>query len=290
MIEIASYRAQSEAQAAAFTLQASGIEVRVDRRANGQAIFALLVAADAVDQARTILAEETRRSQQPQREPAPTAVPLYWVVGLLVVNICIWILTERFGGSTARATLLAFGAAQTAAFSAGQYWRMLTAVFLHNGLGHLLGNSVGLLLFGALAQNACGPGVFYAAYLSSGIFGNLVSNSFGSPSAVRVGASGAIFGALGIIAGKRIRQLRSGEQSRFSVWHVFAMLIAYYGFVVGASRQTDHAAHLGGLCAGLVWGIALPSTRPRARWQLIAGSSAALAFLGAFAIAIVDAI
>jgi membrane associated rhomboid family serine protease len=77
--------------------------------------------------------------------------------------------------------------------------------------------------------------------------------------AVKAGASGAILGLLGVLAGTRIRQLwETALPSRFRAWHIVAMVVAFYGFAVGAG-PSDHLAHLGGLACGCTLALALPT-------------------------------
>lgn len=204
-----------------------------------------------------------------------------WVVGLAAANALIWWAMEAAGGSTARATLLRFGAVTSELLRAGEWWRAVSAVFLHIGARHLVGNSLILLVLGLITQRAWGAGRMMFVYVLSGMLGNWASFVFGSGEALKAGASGAILGLLGGLAGARIRQLRRTPRgsSRFKIWHVFAMLVAFYGFVVGVRPSSDHAAHLGGIASGMIvallWADPGALAERRERWlQLLLGGAA----------------
>ncbi len=146
---------------------------------------------------------------------------------------------------------------------AGQWWRLLTSVFLHIGIIHIALNMWCLWKLGELAESLYGHVTFAAVYLICGLAGSLASVAY-HPGTVSAGASGAIFG----IAGALISSLKLGEFSMPAVV-VKSMLksvvmFAGYNLIFGAmSGVTDNAAHIGGLVAGLILGalIALADRR-----------------------------
>lgn len=225
------------------------------------------------------------------RKPTPTPVQLgakagaYWVIGLILANVLVFWAMEALGGSESHAVLLRFGAIKSALLIAGEWWRAITAVFLHIGARHLLGNMALLAVLGFLCLRMWGPGRLWAIYIFAGLFGNLAGFLFGSAVALKAGASGAILGLLGGLAGERLRS--RGVAHRFKAWHVLGMLVAFYGMVVGIRPQTDHVAHVGGIVGGALLALALPAAgrlAPKAerRLQLALGlSAAAIVALGA---------
>ncbi len=139
----------------------------------------------------------------------------------------------------------------------GQYWRLLTSVFLHAGLSHLGSNLLVQILMGNAVERNLGHIRYLALYLLSGIGGNVISVLYDRAQGVNiysVGASGAVFGVMGtlfvlIIRGRK--KLRSG--SSLLTRAAFAVFYAVYsGF---RNPYTDNAAHLGGLAFGAVLGI-----------------------------------
>ena len=142
----------------------------------------------------------------------------------------------------------------------GQYWRLLTSVFLHAGLSHLGSNLLVQILMGNAVERNLGHIRYLALYLLSGIGGNVISVLYDRAQGVNiysVGASGAVFGVMGtlfvlIIRGRK--KLRSGSslltRAAFAVFYA----VVYSGF---RNPYTDNAAHLGGLAFGVVLGVLL---------------------------------
>ncbi|MGH9524927.1 MAG: rhomboid family intramembrane serine protease [Terriglobales bacterium] len=153
--------------------------------------------------------------------------------------------------------ILRFGASFGPLTLGSQWWRMLSAIFVHIGLVHLLINEWCLWDLGFMAEQLYGPRTFLAVYLLSGLTGTLVSVAY-NPHIVSAGASGAIFG----IAGALITTLHFGhipaprKALRASVISliVFAVFNLAYGFQKGG---IDNGAHVGGLFAGLILGAVL---------------------------------
>ena len=267
LVELTRLRSRQAADGLRFTLGAAGIAARVDPVivVNGErrAEWAVMVPEDQLEPARLILEEEgPERLAEPGAAPAPGPRPaLHWVVGLVVINLLVWLAMEGSGGSESRATLLRFGASLAEELRQGQWWRSITAVFIHIGPKHLLANMATLIIFGPPVLRRWGVGRFYLMYLAAGMAGNWVSFALSPSAAVKAGASGAILGLLGVLAGTRIRQIRAPQPtdppSRFKTWHIVAMVIAFYGFVVGVG-PADHLAHLGGLLAGILFGLFMP--------------------------------
>jgi rhomboid protease GluP len=280
-------------------LWGAGITARVGREPgrragqNGQArtapVWQIEVDAARAEEAAALIEASTLPSPAaPPPEPIPDALPgegagLYWVVGLLMINLLVWWIMEGSGGSEERDVLLRFGAITTPAIKDGQWWRTVTAMFVHIGARHLLGNSALLLVLGVLTLRSWGPGRLLFVYVLSGVLGNWMGFLLGSATALKAGASGAILGLLGGLAGQRWRELQHGlsEGSRFKRWHVIAMLVAFYGFVVGVRPSADHVAHLGALIAGGAIGLVWPqpgtlSARRESRLQWALGASSAI--------------
>lgn len=167
---------------------------------------------------------------------------------------------EQHGGSQDRPTLLRFGAITSSRLSDGEWWRLVTALFIHIGVRHLIANMAVLIALGVLTLPAWGLGRFCFVYVLSGMLGNLAGFAFGSSVAVKAGASGAILGLLGALAGTRLQQLsQPNVYSRFKRWHIIAMVLALYSFVGGVQHPTtDHIAHFGGLLGGILTALFLP--------------------------------
>ena len=195
--------------------------------------------------------------------PSPTparrlALPLAraWITYiLLAANILIWLAMTAVGGSTDVDVLIRFGAKVNDLIADGQVWRLLTSMFLHIGLMHLLFNSYALFVFGSEVERLYGGPRFVAIYLLAGLWGALASFAFGS--ALSAGASGAIFGLLGTM----VAYLRRHRET-FGAWGRQRLLnlvgVAAFNLVLGFSvAGIDNLAHLGGLLSGAILGWAL---------------------------------
>jgi rhomboid protease GluP len=153
------------------------------------------------------------------------------------------------GAVDSRAGLIAAGAlARDAVVAGGQYWRIVSATFLHGGAGHLLGNAVALYILGMVCEHAFGARQLAVLYVASAVAGSLVSMLSGpGPS---VGASGAIFGLQGaaIVLFRQHRDRLLLRDRRIGVvllvWAVFTILSGL------TSPFIDNGAHIGGALGG----------------------------------------
>lgn len=186
------------------------------------------------------------------------ATPTPWALYLvMLLNIGVWLLNVFQGISVmqpAPAELFAWGANSAAAVTLeGQYWRLLTATFLHAGLIHLALNMVGLWEAGRQICRWFGPGQFLLIYLGAALVGSGLSLHFSSQQSVSVGASGAVFGVLGavLIAIWRHRERIPASIAKrlMSSQGVFVAYALLQGFT---KPGIDNAAHVGGLLAGSV--------------------------------------
>lgn len=283
---------RGRADAVILLMQSIGIEARYvpDDGAGRQGV---VVEAERFDDARRALADDKREAaerlmgQRAGHELTLGAASSAWWVGLLVVtNVAIWFLMQRAGGSTDHGVLLAFGAIRTPLLEAGQWWRMVTAMFLHIGAAHLIGNMILLLFLGSVGLRTWGLGRTLSIYVMGGVVGNLAGYLFGSAQALKAGASGAILALLGGLVAARWRQMRAaGPAARYRYWHLLGVVIAFYGMVVGVRPQSDHIAHVGGLVGGAILALLLPSALDARRervlqWALALGSVAVLALCG----------
>jgi rhomboid protease GluP len=144
----------------------------------------------------------------------------------------------------------------------GQWWRLLTCVFVHGSLLHIAFNMWCLWDLGALAESLYGHWTFTAVYLTTGVSASLASVVW-NPNVLSVGASGAIFG----IAGALIASFYLGEFSlpRAAVAGTLRSVALFVGYnlVFGAvASRTDNAAHIGGLVTGLILGALIARVAP----------------------------
>ena len=143
----------------------------------------------------------------------------------------------------------------------GQWWRLLSAMFLHGGMEHLALNMVSLFIVGRMMESYFGRAAYLAIYFASGMMGFLFS-LFVHPVVVAIGASGAIFGLFGAIGGFALfHRRRLGERYRIFMKEFGAVLglNLILGLVIPG---IDMSAHVGGLVLGFVGGyLAIQSLR-----------------------------
>ncbi|MCR4435840.1 MAG: rhomboid family intramembrane serine protease [Clostridiales bacterium] len=169
------------------------------------------------------------------------------------INILMWLVTAYYGfrnnlGSSD--VNLIFGAKYNPLIMEGQYWRLVTPIFLHGGIVHLLVNSYSLYAVGPEVESIFGVKRYIFLYLASGVLGNIASFIF-SPS-VSVGASGAIFGLMGTLLyiGLRFRKTFS------SAYYINIVGIILFNILYGLSQKNiDNYAHIGGLAGGLICSV-----------------------------------
>ncbi|MGO9403226.1 MAG: rhomboid family intramembrane serine protease [Terriglobales bacterium] len=144
----------------------------------------------------------------------------------------------------------------------GEWWRLLTCVFIHGGLLHIGFNMWCLWDLGRLAESVYGHWTFAVVYLITGLAASLGSVIW-NPVVLSVGASGAIFG----IAGALIASFYLGEFSlpRAAMGGTLRSLVVFVGFNLFFGRvvaRTDNAAHIGGLLMGLLLGALIAKVAP----------------------------
>ena len=164
----------------------------------------------------------------------------------------------------------------------GQWWRLLSSMFLHAGLIHLGLNSYVLWIFGIEIERQIGRLSTLAVFLVTGVFAGATSYAFADGFAIAVGASGAIFGLVGaFIAYNYLRRQHVMAQARLRGALTMLVINLVIGFSIPA---IDWRAHLGGLVAGLVAGFAVDPSRPAALRRTFAVAGLAALLLAAVAL------
>jgi rhomboid protease GluP len=159
------------------------------------------------------------------------------------------------------------GALIPALVAGGEWWRLLSSMFLHSGFVHLAVNMISLYFLGSFVEEAFGRGRFLALYLLSGISGGLAYLYFGAFNAAAVGASGAIFGLLGGVLGYSLRRgTFSWQNPLIRQLLILLALNLYIGFSV---PNISNTAHLGGLAGGAVFGWLVAPSVYRKGWRAI---------------------
>jgi len=175
---------------------------------------------------------------------------------LIAINVVMLVAMEVAGGSTDTGVLVDFGAMYGPKIAEGDYWRLFTAMFLHVGVVHLLLNAFNLFIFGRMVEEVFGPFRFALLYVLAGLFGSVTSYLV-NPDVIAAGASGAVFGIIGMMmAYLAVQRLVLGKEAQQTLYGllVFAGVLLGYGLL---NSGIDNWAHLGGLAAGFGLGYAL---------------------------------
>jgi rhomboid protease GluP len=223
--------------------------------------------------------ERTQRPHYSEWDPR-SAPGTYF---LLAVNIAVFLWMVIHGVSPTRPSipqLLHYGANNPADVLNGQWWRLITATFVHIGMIHIATNMWCLWNLGLLGEPLLGPLGLIAVYLITGVSGNLLSIAwdliFGSQPqlvlGVGAGASGAVFGIAGILiillSNRRLpipwcelKRLRTAVV-RFAAIN---LVIGASTIVFNAGIRIDNSAHIGGFLSGLALGPSLVPYMTRGR-------------------------
>ena len=166
----------------------------------------------------------------------------------------------------------------------GEQWRMVTAIFLHGGILHLLMNAYALWIFGPVVERELGRARFLLIFFATGLFASAASYAFASePVQVSVGASGAIFGVVGAFVSYNYRHRELAvAAARLRGLVPFLILNVILTFSL---PLIDWRAHVGGFAAGLVAGVVAEGSGRRSARTAIAVAGFAALSIGALALA-----
>jgi membrane associated rhomboid family serine protease len=270
---------RSRAEEWALVLASQGVpsELRADA---GR--WLLRVAAEQRDPAAALLERwELENTERPEL-PRPGALRSSWAGVALGAALLLF---AAFTGPAARGTRwFRRGAADASALLDGELWRALTALTLHVDAAHVISNALAAAIFLGWLGQRVGSGVGVALVLASGVLGNL-ANAFWQGDAHRsVGASTALFGALGILSGLEAGRRWFAGIRVARAWLPLAAGLALLA-MLGTGRGSDIGAHVFGLLAGAGLGVAvsrLADAPARVGSQAAAWAAASAALVAAW--------
>ena len=201
--------------------------------------------------------EENSLSQTgPFTEPEPLPFPIVSIALLTIITVLFYAMLHSGQGDVTRVASL-FGDKENNLIRAGQWWRLITPIFLHGSWGHLIANGLTLMMLGIPMERIYGPRKFFLIYMLAGIAGNLCSFWFSATPSL--GASGALYGLMGagLVFPLRYKNLID-PQARKSILSQLGRAAAInisINFFPGL--HLDTWAHMGGMAGGclaaLVW-------------------------------------
>lgn len=172
---------------------------------------------------------------------------------LILLNVLVFLAVDFTGGSEDITHMLEWGAAYTPLIvDEGQVYRIVSCMFLHFGIRHLVNNMLVLFVLGGRLGRTMGKVKFLLVYLLGGVGGNLLSlymDLRGAEPAVSAGASGAVFAVMGAMIYVVLRHRGRIEDLSARQVVIMAALSLYFGFT---SSGVDNSAHVGGLVSGFI--------------------------------------
>jgi membrane associated rhomboid family serine protease len=198
-------------------------------------------------------ARTVRTAQRRVRSHAAPAT-----IALVVINIVVYVITaaQGHGINTPGGKIFNHWALVGALVDHGDWWRLVTAMFLHAGVTHLAFNMFALYWLGSVVEQAIGTGQYILLYFVSGLAGSAGALVFSNPLATTVGASGAIFGVLGALL---ILEYRATGSLAGQAMTLIVINLAITFAIPGISK----GGHLGGLVGGILIALALDEGRRR---------------------------
>jgi rhomboid protease GluP len=187
--------------------------------------------------------------------------PALSVTNILIgVNVAVFLVMAGLLGAgwvdvTDLTPYIKYGASNGAATTDGEWWRLITCMFLHYGVIHLALNMWALFQIGRLVERLLGRSLFALTYFASGIGGGLLSLVWHGDKVWSAGASGAIFGLYGALLGYMLRERQALPRPVLRPLLKSTLLFAGYNLLYGLVHPgIDNAAHVGGLVSGIGFG------------------------------------
>ncbi len=176
---------------------------------------------------------------------------------IVAINIIVFLALSFLGDTENTQFMLEHGADFAPYVKAGEYYRLVTSMFLHFGIDHIFNNMLVLIFLGDMLEQCVGKVRYLVIYLGGGMIGNIVSVWFAFQSrdfAVSAGASGAVFAVIGALIWLVLRS--KGKLGEYSGRRLvlMAVLSVLQGVTAGG---VDNCAHIGGLVSGFVLALML---------------------------------
>ena len=196
--------------------------------------------------------DRLRGAPPPQQVPISTSqqrpIVTYTILVLAVIIYLLQMASQNFMGGTDLPAL--YGMKVNEFILQGQYWRLITPIFLHGSIMHLGFNMYALFILGPMLERLYGHGRFLGLIFVSGFAGNVMSFLFSA--APSLGSSTAIFGLLGA-QGVLLYQNRQfyGRVAQRALINL--VVIAGINLVIGLSPGIDNWGHIGGLLGGTLF-------------------------------------
>jgi rhomboid protease GluP len=255
---------------------------------DGQCLIEV-AAADAVSAQAHLRQYERENPPAPPPPPAPRLHPHAWIGCVLYVGVLMGVAYAVAGGLV-RLDAFDLGELNAARVQGGQWWRAWTALTLHLDGPHLAANLLAGVWFGYLAARQLGGGLAWFLIVSGAALANLLAGLYGPPEHRAVGASTAVFAALGLMSAYSWRERLRWPQRWARRWGPLVAGVVLLGWTGSAGEGTDLVGHLSGFIVGVVLGAAVAVPRVQSQvsrvpqWLTGAAALASIALAWAFAL------
>lgn len=253
--QLALLRNRAAADEWALVLSAVGIDCRIEPRDGGWALS--VASVDAEHAAATLSAYSTERAPA----PVPVAAPPPVHRGGMIAGLAAAALLLLFHALTTvwlpARQWTTHGSAVATRILAGEWWRLVTALTLHADWSHVFNNTVSMALFATGVCRWFGPGVGLWLILAAGAGGNMINAYARGSGHIAVGASTAVFGAIGVLTTLQLSRRWTNRASglmRMRVWAPVAAGLALLA-LLGSSQTSDVGAHFFGFMCGALLGF-----------------------------------
>ncbi|MCD7826823.1 MAG: rhomboid family intramembrane serine protease [Clostridiaceae bacterium] len=187
----------------------------------------------------------------------------YCTIGVILLNVLIFLYTEYFSGISGDWLMDSGALSWWSVLQDGQWYRLVTCMFLHSGIDHIFNNMLMLAVIGYYLERQLGSVLYGILYFASGILAgctSMVYNMIQNEYVASAGASGAIFGTVGAMLFVVIYY--RGKTGEYTVGKVaFMALFSLYGGLT--SQGVDNAAHIGGFISGFILAVPFLALRRR---------------------------
>lgn len=203
-----------------------------------------------------VLYEDENRNWPPLPPPhQPLDASIYTTLSILILLAAFHNLvrSDLLTVSGRYPDWFSIGMMQSAKILDGEWWRLVTSLTLHADLQHLLGNLCIGGVFVVLLCRELGSGLGWTLLLGAGLLGNLANGYLQPATHNSIGASTAVFGVVGILAGLSVRRYRQLKKRRWAV--PVAAALSLLVLIGSEGKNTDVGAHFFGLLAGLLLGL-----------------------------------
>jgi rhomboid protease GluP len=281
-IEVFASPTRKECEERAFVLTAVGLPHALAQSPEG---FSLLVAPEYLDQARDhlLLYQQERRRPPPRAIVAPVRHYAYAWVGSLLYALVLLGVAAAISFGWGRLDAFEAGSLNAGLVRQGQWWRAWTSLTLHLDAAHIAANLGAGAWFGYLAGRLLGPGTAWALVVLGAGAANWIESLLAAADHRSVGASTAVFTALGLLAAYTWRERHSmalRPAQRYGPLFAGVILLGWLGT---SGEHTDVMAHLLGFAVGGALGALIAGARLQRLWRRLpqwVGAATALGVLG----------